>query len=152
MHFLAGWIALGSGLANLLGAKGTAGHRALGLLFALSMCLVAVDAVARIADGDVDVFVALALLSCAATIWALLPFVGRRPGWVERHAYRMQGAYIALGAAAGNEIVSTEMARWTPDAPRWPLSVAVILLVATIGWWLARRQRTEIRRVAGAWP
>ena len=143
MSFLAGWIALGAGLLNLLLRKGTRGHRALGLLFVISMALAAIEALSRdAADGLVDLFVGLTLLGCALTIWAVLPFLQRRPGWVERHARRMQGAYIALAAAAANEIVVSSA------APNWPLGIAVTVLTVAAGGWLAARQQREVRRVA----
>ena len=150
MTFLAGWIALASGLLNLTRRKGTAGHRVLGLLFVLSMCLVAIIGVSRAATAGIDLFALTALAGCATTIWAVLPFVRRPPGWLEQHATRMQGAFIALCAAAGNELVSAEMAVRAPDASRWMPEAAVTLLVAIIGWRLALRQRAEIRAVANA--
>ncbi len=150
MTFLAGWVALACGLLNLIGRKGTAGHRAGGLLFVLSMCLVAVAGASRAATGTIDLFALAALASFAATIWAVLPFIRRSPGWIEQHATRMQVAFVALSAAAGDEIVAAEIAPRMPGVPLWEGEAAMTLLVVLIGWRLALRQRAEIRDAAEA--
>ena len=152
MSFLAGWIALAAGLLNLIRRKGTAGHRASGLFFVLSMCLVAMAGVAQAATGDIDLFAVTALASFAATMWAVLPFLRRPLGWVEQHATRMQVAFALLSVAAGDKIVAGTLAVHAPRVSAWGAQGATTLLIALVGWRLALRQRPEIREVARRYP
>lgn len=146
VHFIAGWLALGAGLANLLLAKGTRRHRAVGYLFVFSMLLMNVVALSLYnLTGRFNMFHALALVSLAVTVAGMVPLVRRRPGWILWHATLMQWAYIGLCAAAANEILTREILHRVPTTMHgfWALSLAVSLLVVTVGVWLARRQRTQ---------
>ena len=142
MHFLAGWIALGAGLANLLRRKGTGAHRAFGYLYVLGTGLVALDAALRAAHGGgVDLVAAAAAAGAALTVWAVLPFARRQPGCVRRHALRMQAAYVVLCAAAGNVLLAGTAAGRIAV-------IALTLAILAVGAWLARLQRPEIERVS----
>ena len=145
VHFVAGWLALGAGLANLLLAKGTRGHRAIGYLFVFSMLLMDVVALSLYnLTGRFTMFHLLAVVSLLVTVAGMTPLVRRRPGWMRRHATRMQWAYIGLCAAATNEILTREVLHRVPATMHgfWALSLAVSLLVIVGGAWLARRQRS----------
>lgn len=146
VHFLAGWLALGSGGVNLVLRKGTRGHRALGYLFVFSMVLMNLVALSLYnLTGHVNMFHALAVVSLVATAAAMLPLARRRPGWLVQHARRMQWAYIGLCAAAANEILTREVLARIPATMHgfWALSAAVSGLVIGLGGWLGRRQRAQ---------
>ena len=144
VHFVSGWLALATGLVNLLLAKGTRGHRAVGYLFVFSMLLMNVVALFLYnLSGHLNLFHALAVASLATTVAGMAPLVRRRPGWVRRHATQMQWAYIGLSAAAANEILTREVLHRVPATMPsfWALSLAVSLTVVAGGAWLAWRQR-----------
>ena len=144
VHMSAGWLSLGAGLANLLLAKGTRGHRALGYLFVFSMLLMNLVAFSLYGlTGQLNLFHALAVASLATTLAAIVPALRRRPGWMARHAARMQWAYIGLCAAAANEILTREVLHRMPSTMHgfWAVSLGISLAVIAIGDGLARRQR-----------
>lgn len=146
VHFAAGWLALGTGLTNLLLTKGTRRHRAVGYLFVFSMLLMNFVALSLYnLTGHFNMFHMLALVSLVVTVAGMAPLVRRRPGWIRRHATQMQWAYIGLCAAAANEILTREVLHRVPTTMHgfWALSLTVSLLVIVGGAWLARRQRLE---------
>ena len=145
VHLIGAWIALGCGFINLLAPKGTPGHRAIGYGFVFCMLLTNATALSLYRlNGHFNMFHGFALVSLAATLFAIAPALRRGPGWLRRHSRGMQGAYVGLCAAATNEILTRIVARnvLLSHAAFCGLSVGVTLLVILCGGWLAwRRER-----------
>ena len=105
-HAAFGLAALALGLGVVLLPKGTALHRRIGLLYALTMLLLNGTALA-IYDlfGGFGVFHVLALVSLATLAAGILPVWLRRPrDWMEIHARCMSWSYLGLVAAFLGEI------------------------------------------------
>ena len=105
-HAAFGLAALVCGLGVLLLPKGTALHRRIGLLYAMTMVLLNGTALA-IYDlfGGFGVFHVLALVSLTTLAAGVLPVWLRRPrDWMEIHARCMSWSYAGLVAAFFSEI------------------------------------------------
>ena len=144
VHLIGAWIALGCGLINLLAPKGTRAHRAIGYGFVFCMLLTNATALSLYRlTGHFNMFHVFALVSLVATVFAIVPALRRRPGWVGRHGRAMQGAYIGLCAAAVNEILTRIVARRMSLSMEafWVVSVGATVLVTLCGAWIAWRPR-----------
>ncbi len=141
VDFLAACSALGSGLSNLLAAKGTPQHRLFGYLFVIGMSVINVSALSiyRI-TGQFNIFHGLAIINLAALVWAMEPFFRKSPGFVQRHARRMPSVYLGLCAAAANELLFRVVLHGVPIEPGtfWQLSAAVTAATVVMGTRLMR--------------
>jgi uncharacterized membrane protein len=107
LHLVSALFALICGAAVLLRQKGTRGHVCMGYIYAGSMLLTNLSALA-IYDlfQRPGPFHILALLSLVSVIAGLVPAWRRPPGWQAQHARLVIGSYVGLCAAAVAEISS----------------------------------------------
>ena len=139
-HTLCALVALASGAAVLLRAKGTRRHRQMGWIYVGSMLAVNVTAlmIYRL-FGGFGPFHAAALLSLATVIAGIIPAVRRQPRdrWLERHYFFMTYSYVGLLAATAAEI-GTRL----PGARGafWPAVIVASIAVFVIGAALIRRR------------
>ena len=106
-HTICALVALASGAAVLLRAKGTRAHRQLGWVYVGSMVALNVTAlmIYRLFGGFGPFHVA-ALFSLATVVAGIIPAVRRQPrtGWLDRHYFFMTYSYLGLLAATAAEI------------------------------------------------
>ena len=98
-------------------------------------------------NGRFNMFHAYALVSLAATVAALMPVLRHASGWLVRHQWAMQGAYIGLCAAAVNEILTWMISQRAPLSHQafWFLGVCITLAVIASGAAMARRGNRPCR-------
>ena len=135
-HLSFALVALASGTAVVLGAKGTPLHVRLGKLFVVAM--VGTNATAfMIYDlhggfGQFHVAAAASTLAMLPGVWAV---VGPKtdPRWLPRHAFYMSWTYVGLVAAGVAQIASRVLP--FPFDANVALSIAIVVLA---GAWVIR--------------
>ena len=145
-HTAFAFAALALGGWNLLRPKGTEAHRAVGILYVLSLFSVNVLGLTIYrGDGRFGVFHVLAIVNLAVLLVAFGAVFLRRPrqAWLRYHYYFMGWSYVGLCAAAGAEV-----------GVRLPgvslaLGAAVPTIVITIvgGTWVHLRPEHTLERV-----
>ena len=135
-------VVLGLGVGLL--PKGSAAHRRLGLLYAVSMLLLNVTALA-IYDlfGGFGPFHGLALVSLATLAAGIIPLWLRRPGWVHYHAHFMTWSYAGVVAAFIAEIAS----RIPGVGLLWGTLLPMALVMTITGLLVRRRVPAAIARL-----
>jgi uncharacterized membrane protein len=158
-HTVAALVALGSGAAVLLAAKGTMRHRRLGWTYAASMLALNVSAlfVYRL-FGGVGPFHVAAVASLVTVVFGTLAAVrGRRHRLardaeararaIEQHYAWMTWSYVGLLAAAVSE-VATRVPAFRPrpgQGVAFGITVAVAtVVVVAVGARLIRSQRSPL--------
>lgn len=125
--------------------KGTERHRAMGMLYVLSMFGLNVTALSiyRL-SGGFGVFHALAVLSLAGLLAGFAAAFLKRPRrtWLEYHYYGMGWSYVGLCAAA-----AAEFAVRLPGVPFGTgVATATLAVTAVGGSWVHSRRRRTLSR------
>lgn len=112
IHFITSVIGLLTGAYILFAKKGTALHKKLGYVFAVSLVVVNISAlfIYDFNDGAFSVFHALVPVSLFFLIFGMVPFMGKKtPRTLKNHIIGMNGAAIGLWAAGATEYFIREL-------------------------------------------
>ena len=145
-HASLGLAAILLGLGVVLGRKGGAAHRRIGVAYTLAMVLLNVTAL-LIYDlfGRFGPFHWLALLSLATIIAGFVPAWLRRPEhWLDIHARCMSWSYAGVVAAFASEIGARLPGVRFVDGVVWP-GAGVLLIAAVLIYGRVPRVIREVR-------
>ena len=150
-HVFSAIMALVSGAWVLLRPKGTALHRRIGWVYAVSMIALNVSAlwIYRL-TGTFGPFHFAALLSLATLVVGIANAWRRRPGdrnWLARHYFYMSYSYLGLVAAAVAETATRIPTFDGGPTPAFWIAVGVAsALVFVVGGYVVRRRAESIIR------
>jgi uncharacterized membrane protein len=147
IHLASSLVALLAGTWIVLWPKGTATHRRVGWLYAISMLTLNVTAlfIYRLTRTFGPFHVA-AVASLATLIAGLIPAWRRKPAdkWLDQHYYFMAYSYMGLLAAAVAETATRVPAVQTfaggPTPTFWIVVIVVSVAVFIVGGRLTRRR------------
>jgi uncharacterized membrane protein len=167
VHVASAIVALAAGGWIVLRPKGTATHRRVGWLYAVSMLTTNVTAlmIYRL-TGTFGPFHVAALVSLATVIAGIIPAWRRRPvgKWLDQHYFWMAYSYLGLVAAAFAETATRVRAVQAfaggPTPTFWAAVIIVAVGVFVVGGRIIRRRfeptvrpfRQAERVAAGAPP
>jgi uncharacterized membrane protein len=141
LHWLAATLALLVGGAQLAQAKGTAGHRRLGWVYAVLVLVLNVSALFLYREtGTWNLFHWLAVLSLATLLVALGGFAAFGRRWWVPHAYVMGGSYLGIVLAG-----LFQLATHLPDRPA-AMAVAWLLTGALAVWIFMYKVPRDVRQ------
>jgi uncharacterized membrane protein len=153
LHLASALVALTAGAWVLWRPKGTAIHRRVGWVYAVSM--LALNATALLIyrlTGTFGPFHIAALASLVTLTAGIVPAWTRRPAgrWLERHYFFMSYSYLGLVAAAVAETTSRVTAIQTfaggPTPAFWIAVVVASVLVMVVGGRIVRRRVAQTLR------
>ncbi|MDX1555092.1 MAG: DUF2306 domain-containing protein [Xanthomonadales bacterium] len=141
-HFATALLAMGTGAVVVLNAKGTLFHRWMGRLYASSMLLLNLTALA-IYDlfGGFGPFHVAAIGSLVTIVIGVAAAWRRRPGWRVRHAYWMSWSYAGLLAAA----VSESTTRYFQFDFGWSVTLSTVVVLTAGGLLINRLVPSALR-------
>ncbi|HWL39100.1 MAG TPA: DUF2306 domain-containing protein [Gemmatimonadaceae bacterium] len=147
LHLASAIVALLAGTWVVLRNKGTATHRRVGWLYAISMLTLNVTAllIYRL-TGTFGPFHIAAVVSLATLIAGIIPAWRRQPAdkWLDRHYFFMAYSYMGLLAAAVAEtatrVPAVQAFAGGPTPIFWMVVVVVSVAVFIVGGSLTRRR------------
>ena len=147
VHVIAALIALASGAVVVLRRKGTPSHRRIGWVYAASMLVLSITALAiyRLTRTFGPFHVA-AVISLVTLVAGIIPAWRRQPreSWLDRHYFFMSWSYLGLLAATVAETASRVPAVQAfgggPTPAFWVAVVIASIAVFVIGARVIRRR------------
>jgi uncharacterized membrane protein len=137
----------------VLGRKGTALHRLIGLVYVFAMLLTNISALTIYhLTGHFGLFHAFALLSLFSTIIGLALPVLRLRNWLDGHVQWMSWSYLGLVAASLNEILVRLPLQVNTPARIFAAGAGLAVCVAIAGLGLRPRLKRAVLKVAALKP